>query len=176
MTRANQMAWAAIGVIGIAAIGGPGVAAAAPMNATDVGGYWIMGPAASVVQEPGVPGGVAQRVTVDQPGDIWADSAHSSVIANVAKGRELTVTAWLKSDSSNGHANIKLEENDAPYSAVGEKAVSPTGSWVAYSFKVTPSRDYKAGALSVVIQYGDAKQTIYVGPITVETATPNGAN
>lgn len=146
------------------------------LNNSDVSSYWILGAPGKVVQDDGIPGGSAQTITVPASEDIWSDSTHSAVTTPIKRGDHLIVTAWLKAQTSEGkpgHANIKLEEDDAPYNAVGQLEVSPSSIWKAYSFTLDSKKNYAPNSLSLVVQYGDTRQTISVGEISVVN-TPGG--
>lgn len=141
-----------------------------PINNPDVGSYWILGASGQVVPATEVPGAQAQRVVVSTVGGIWEDSAHSGLDAPLKKGDQLLVTVWLKAETAQGgtgHVNIKLEENDAPYNAVGQREVAPNATWAPYTYTATVKQNYPAGAVSLVLQYGDKPQTLLIGPMTV---------
>ncbi len=141
------------------------------LNTPNAGAWTTSGPTqtTSKIKDANVQGGGAMqvKVTAATP-QAWDDAASLSVDGKINNGDKIVVVVWMKASDTvadaAGQANLRLQINTAPYTALGEKMMSVTKDWQMYTLETTATQDYAKGSTNVSVHLGYAKQTIALGP------------
>ena len=151
------------------------------INNTSVSNYWMAGDHQTNTElvDAAVPGQVVKRVVVSESGAVWEAAAHSAFTRAISIGDLIVVAVWLRPEKlPEGDAcqvNLRIEATEPPYSTPGEKQITITPDWQLYSFQAVADADYPAGKANIVIQYGNAKQVLLIGPVYVLNIGPSVA-
>jgi hypothetical protein len=142
--------------------------------ANDPSAPQVNGAKAKLVDDAGVQGGKALRVTVAKKGqNNWDSVVESPITKPVKAGDKLVLTFEARLEKGDGGMTTAT----IPYSAVQLKAAPYTGvvsgpvtlgpEWKLHRIEGKADKDYPADALKATIQIGNAKQTIDFGPVVV---------
>jgi hypothetical protein len=137
----------------------------------------LYGAQSTIVDDNGVPGGKAFRVTVAGKGaNNWDAAVLTGIKQPVKAGDELVFAFWAKLVSAeNGATTLTLPWNNvslssAPWTGLFGGAVTIGTAWKLYEVRGRADKDYPAGALGASIQVATGKQTIDFGPVYVAKA------
>ena len=134
----------------------------------------LYGAQSTIVDDNGVPGGKAFRVTVAGKGaNNWDAAVLTGIKQPVKAGDELVFAFWAKLVSAeNGATTLTLPWNNvslssAPWTGLFGGAVTIGTTWKLYEVRGRADKDYPAGALGASIQVATGKQVIDFGPVYV---------
>lgn len=137
----------------------------------------LYGAQSTIVDDNGVPGGKAFRVTVAGKGaNNWDAAVLTGIKQPVKAGEELVFAFWAKLVSAeNGATSLTLPWNNvslssAPWTGLFGGAVTIGTGWKLYEVRGRADKDYPAGALGASIQVATGKQVIDFGPVYVAKA------
>jgi hypothetical protein len=149
------------------------------INTPNAGAWSVFGPTqkTSKVKDNNVQGGGAMQVAISAPtAQAWQDSASAPVEGKITKGDKVLVVVWMKTVASEndapGQANLRLQINSAPYTALAEQMQSVSKDWKMYALETVATQDYAKGSTNVSIHLGYAKQTLQLGPVLVFDMAP----
>jgi hypothetical protein len=134
----------------------------------------VKGAKAKLVEDSGVQGGKALRVTVARKGaNNWDSVVESAIVKPVKAGDRLLLAFNARLEKGEEGATTAVipyaavQITAAPYTGIlsGQAAIGP--EWAFHKIEGKADKDYPAGALKATIQIGNAKQVIDLGPIVV---------
>lgn len=147
---------------------------AQPINKVEAVSHQVYGPAQKheLINDAGIPGGKAVRVTVtDAAADPWKAGLNSIINAPLAKGDSINSVVMLRiaPDSKAKHGTVKVlfQLTDAPYTEFAASQAPVTREWTPFKFKGKVPQELAPGKSRVALQLGYGKQIIDVGPILV---------
>ena len=163
--------------------------AGSPLRAEDIlsnavndpsAAWSVSGAASSLIKDPTVTGGTAERVTVAAKGaNPWDVVASAATTKAVHKGDVLLLAFWARAEQppqGRDHSIItgKLQLIGAPYTGLGDETTLRIGSgWVLYYAHGIADQDYAAGTIGAALQLATAAQVIDFGPLFILDFGPN---
>jgi hypothetical protein len=151
-----------------------GAQSALPLNNVDVAAHRVYGPAQQhrLINDLGVPGGQALRVTVNgATAEPWSAGLSSIIQSSLAKGDRLETVIMLRMapDGTNetGSVKIAFQMNEAPYTEFATSTVRVKREWTAFGFRARAPRNLDPSKSRIALQLGYGQQSIDVGPILV---------
>jgi hypothetical protein len=141
----------------------------------NIGSYQIYGSGQTnkKVKDASVQGGQAVEIKTTGDGNPWDGAAQVEVNQKITKGDKLVCAIWLKAKSDSGTVQIpgRLQINEPPYRAIGEKNFEPEAEWKMYILETIADADYEKGKLMFVVQLNTGKQVVHLGPAFVLNMT-----
>jgi hypothetical protein len=134
----------------------------------------VNGARARLVDDSGIDGGKALRVTVSKLGkNVWDSAVESSLNKPVKAGDRLVLyfDARLEKGADNAASApipyIAIQMKSAPYASVIQGSATLTPKWEMHKIEGKADKDYAADALKATVHVGNARQTIDMGPVVV---------
>ncbi len=132
------------------------------------------GQKSAAVKDKAIAGGGAMKVEVQAASDKpWGVGASQPIAGKVTKGDVLLVAFWAKAEGGDGGAAVadisavRVQQAAAPYDAAMQGGLKVEGEWKMYTVPGRATIDIPAGAGSVSLHLGAAKQTVLLGPVFV---------
>ena len=130
------------------------------------------------IKDPTVQGGGAFEVQVTSPGpQPYTTAAQQDLIAPIKKGDKLIVVLWMKaaaSATSPAPLHVRMQVNSGNYDGILDSDVGVTNTWDRYVVQGVSAADHPKGSAVLMVQLGQAKQTIDFGPAFVLDMGPDG--
>jgi hypothetical protein len=129
------------------------------------------------IKDPTVQGGGAFEVQVTSPGpQPYTTAAQQDLTGPIKKGDKLIVVLWMKaaaSATSPAPLHVRLQVNSGSYDGILDSDVNVTNSWDRYVVQGVSAADHPKGSSVLLVQLGQAKQTIDFGPAFVLDMGPD---
>lgn len=123
------------------------------------------------IKDAGVQGGGAFEVQVTSPGpNVYTTAAQEDITGPIKAGDKLIVVLWLKAAAaatSPTPLHVRMQVNSGAYDGILDSDINITNSWDRYVVQGVSAADHAKGAAVLVVQLGQAKQTIDLGPAFV---------
>ncbi len=133
-----------------------------------------------IVDAKEVVGGKAVSVTIRKPGDnTWDKSVAVPVTAAIRKGDTLFLAVQIRASAADNEAQSgvisasKIEEAQAPYTAIADTAGQISNQWTTFYSAGVAAQDYEAGATHITVHLAAARQTIEIGKAYAFNLGPN---
>ena len=120
------------------------------------------------IKDAGVQGGGAFEVQVTAVGpQPYTTAAQQDITAPIKKGDKLIVVLWMKSTTADGspaNLHVRMQVNSGSYDGILDQDVAVTNSWNRYVVQGVSAADHPKGTAVLMVQLGQAKQTVDFGP------------
>ena len=117
------------------------------------------------VANPDVPGRSSLRMDIPPPGPdahIW-DTGARRPLGFVRSGNQIEARFWARAQNG-GHMVVKLQVDDAPFTAVSETDISLDAQWRVYRVTGRAGPELDGKAVSLVLLMNEQAQTVDLGP------------
>lgn len=150
------------------------------INVPSVGAWNVLGAAAEVRDDNGIPGGQSIRIAVPAKGaNPWDVQAIAGVTKPIKKGDIILVAFWARAEvpaegqSTAVISSIRFQVTTPPYTSVFDAQASVGSTWKMYYASGTADRDYAVGTVGVSMHLATAKQTIDLGQVIIVDFGPD---
>ncbi len=118
------------------------------------------------VKDASVQGGAAFEVQVTSPGpQVYTTAAQQDITAPIKKGDKLIVVLWMKAAGTTpAPLHVRMQVNSGSYDGILDSDVTVTNTWDRYVVQGVSAADHPKGTAVLMVQLGQAKQTIDFGP------------
>jgi len=127
--------------------------------------------ASKQIKDPAVQGGGAFEVQVTAVGpQPYTTAAQQDITGPIKKGDKLIVVLWIKAAASAASPtplHVRMQVNSGSYDGILDQDVNVTNSWDRYVLQGVSAADHPKGSAVLMVQLGQAKQTIDFGPAFV---------
>jgi hypothetical protein len=118
------------------------------------------------IQDAKAEGGKAVEIATSGTGGPWEVATIHGLDGAIQTGDRVTASVWLRA-ASPGSIVFKVETRAEPWTALVEKQVQVNPDWQLQTVEFTATKDYPAASTQVALLLNTAKNTIYVGRLTV---------
>jgi hypothetical protein len=123
------------------------------------------------IKDASVQGGQAFEVQVTSPGpNVYTTAAQQDLTGPIKKGDKLIIVLWLKANGATAATtplHVRMQVNSGSYDGIVDDDVNITSAWDRYVLQAVSAADHPKGSSVLVVQLGQAKQTIDLGPAFV---------
>ncbi len=137
------------------------------INSPNAGAWIAYGSQTSKpIKDATVQGGGAFEVQVTSPGpQVYTTAAQQDIIAPIKKGDKLIVVLWMKAAGTTpAPLHVRMQVNSGSYDGILDSDVTVTNTWDRYVVQGVSAADHPKGSAVLMVQLGQAKQTIDFGP------------
>ncbi len=129
------------------------------------------------IKDATVQGGGAFEVQVTSPGpQPYTTAAQQDLTGPIKAGDKLLVVLWIKASAaatSPTPLHVRLQVNSGSYDGILDSDINVTNSWDRYVVQGVSAADHPKGTSVLMVQLGQAKQTIDFGPAFVLDMGPS---
>lgn len=128
-----------------------------------------------VVDENYPGGGAALRISMGDPGPVYAGGVSIPLIGKINKGEQITVGFYARAidaptNDGVGKVRVRFQLDREPYPGFGEKVLEIGPEWKWHEVTATADRSIKSKGI-VALQFGMLRQTVEVGQAIVVAGT-----
>jgi len=129
------------------------------------------------IKDATVQGGGAFEVQVTSAGpQPYTTAAQQDVTGPIKKGDKLIAVLWIKtgaSTTSPAPLHVRMQVNSGSYDGILDSDINVTNTWDRYVVQGVSAADHPKGSSVLMVQLGQAKQTIDFGPAFVLDMGPD---
>ena len=123
------------------------------------------------IKDATVQGGGAFEVKVTSAGpQPYTTAAQQDLTGPIKAGDKLIAVLWLKANTADGspaNLHIRMQVNSGSYDGIIDQDVTVTNSWARYPVQGVSAADHAKGTAVLMVQLGQTKQTVDLGPAFV---------
>jgi hypothetical protein len=134
----------------------------------------------SIVEAPGIPGGMAYQVRVKKKKrNAWDIASRFAMEKDIKEGDVILMKYWARAakppkGSETGKVMVSIQRNIDPYDDIFIENIEPTTEWREYTATGVAKRDYSADKTNLNYNLAQAKQTLEFGSFYIMNLGPNG--